>query len=226
MSTPLSRDQLSVLALKNPWAAYSYLRTPNALPTMLYLEGIFTETTAQQNVKGNVPNRSCGDMLVWDLAYTVQSPTANSDNLLFKGQQDVFNSQNPNILALIQIAGDCPKFTITDDFAPIELQARCTSVDDSVMSWFGGWICPDMTVMSAQFINQRAFDSSEVPVNVWVAMRGLSISCRGLWRMPVLDVCREMRDIFGFDHPILNMSGDAQAKAIQLASPFPGYSPR
>ena len=219
----LTLPEIQVLALKNPWGALAYLLSPNAQPVMLYMSAQWTVGTAEQNIEGTVPNRLCDDMFVWDAVYQVQSPTVNDDNLLFKGQQDVNNALNPCIQALIQISGDCPRFTLTDNFVPIEMQARCASSDQADMSWAGGWIAPRKTVMAGNFINQRAWttgDSGEVTVTVWYALRGFSVGCPGIWGRPVVDVLEMLAVNFGIDHPV-RAAKSVNAAASLYGSPWP-----
>lgn len=136
------------------------------------------------------------DFFVTDVRSTVNRPLAFAGSI-FKGQADVFNSQNSNIDVKLTVQGGLPGagYVIQDAFTPLELVAPpATSPTSPILCNF---MLGTTQTIKGEFVWNRAMADDENPTRVTIVFKGWRLGCTMYLGLTVPQAREALRVEFG-----------------------------
>ncbi len=187
-----TRDEIQAVAYKDPCLAMGLLvwggqRQVYAIKATTTSGGITGNA-----FRGQFRNPANDFFAIYDIAYTVELPEANSGSIDQPAFQ-VYNEKIPNIDAQISLtagmSGGLP-YKVNSEFQAINTLARATSVQGagSLCNWGAPWMFPWGSVMEIDHLLTRVYSESQLPVKVTWSLYTIFIGSMFM-KIPEDDAC-------------------------------------
>lgn len=194
----LARSLLTV----HPQVSY-FLLTGNPIPQSYPIWVEFVTGAADRLQTGQLASVMGDDFYVQDIRSQVWRPAAFAGSI-FKAQSDVYNAQNTNLSARLRVEGGGmgQQYVVNGDFSPLELIAPPISGPTVSDACGQGFVLTYGQTMKLDVAVKRTLAADELPMRVWVQLRGWRLGC------------------MNFN----NMSpGEARSKAVEALARLPAF---
>jgi hypothetical protein len=165
------------IAQTDPALALAISQSPNKQVQVYSLRAPFVSGAVNDKVTASAggPTGFCSDFLVLSARATVRRNNAFAGSV-WKGQADDYNTKNSGIDVSLEIQGACPNYQITNEPTDLALLFDI-DVADGGTGFPYGMVLPRCGRLAGEFTNTRAFTLQDGPVEVIIALRGISLGC-------------------------------------------------
>lgn len=168
------------------------------LPKDFLMTFTFNNGTVGQQAENLLVTKSRCDFLVLGLEYTWRRPLFLRDSD-FRYTEEAAALQIPYISMFLKIDG-CPQYSLTDLLEPLELVARCTTVQGNYDK-FRPFILFDTDTLNARLRLDRDFESlsESEPMTIYIVAHGLLMQCNNFNDMTVDVACNLLKSEFNVE---------------------------
>jgi len=179
----------------DPRISYFMMKYPT-LPKDFLMKFVFNNGTLGQQASELLITKSRCDFLVLGLEYTWRRPLflEQSD---FRYSEEVAALTIPYMSIFLQIQG-CPEYSLSDDLEPLELVARCTTVQGNYDK-FRPFILFDTDTLQGRMRLDKNFEGVDeaTPMEVYISAHGLLLQCSNFNGISVDQACSLLTQEFG-----------------------------
>lgn len=172
-------DQVRAIAGFDVRAAACALRCQRLLPSVYKIAARWTETGANQSRPGLMDSTVTDDFVCLQLVYQVRRGDAFGGDIL-SAQNEVFEASNPHIDILLGVTGGIgeQRYQIVNSPTAVELVADLANSGHETC-WPLQFTLTYGQALTMFAYNRDAFALEELPVDLILVARGVSLGCQG-----------------------------------------------